>query len=135
MVDASVAAKWFTDEPDRDAALEILDEAHTLHAPDFFLVEMDNLFGKWVRRRLVTHAEGDDLRRALRRFPLRYHDFGPLLDPAWEIAVGTGRSLYDCLYVALAAVLDGSVVTADRRLYEGLRNGPLGRNVVWVGDR
>jgi predicted nucleic acid-binding protein len=47
VVDASVAAKWFFDEPFSDEATRLLDASHTLHVPDFFLLEIaENLC--WV---------------------------------------------------------------------------------------
>jgi predicted nucleic acid-binding protein len=46
----------------------------------------------------------------------------------------TGQSMYDCLYVALAALLKDRMVTADRRLYDALKDGPLRKHVAWVGE-
>ena len=34
--------------------------------------------------------------------------------------------------MALAALIGGRMVTADRRLYEGLVHGQFGENVVWI---
>lgn len=134
VVDASVAAKWFVEEEYGEAALSILDKKNQLHAPDFLLLEMDSIICKWTRRGIVTPAEGSDLRYALRGYPIRYHHFTTFLDPAFAIANRTGRSVYDCLYVALAATLKGRVITADRRLYDALKNGLLQKHVGWVGD-
>ena len=38
------------------------------------------------------------------------------------------------LYLALAIHLDGQMVTEDRRLYDGLTNGPLAKHILWVED-
>ena len=43
-------------------------------------------------------------------------------------------SSYDSLYLVLAAALGGRVVTADRRLYNGVHGGPLDHLVLWVAD-
>ena len=134
IVDASVAAKWFIEEEYGEAALSILDENNQLHAPDFLLLEIDSIICKWTRRGIVTPAEGSDLRDALRRYPIQHHPFISFLDSAFAIANQTGQSVYDCLYVALAPLLKARMVTADRRLYEGLKNGPFKKHVVWVGD-
>lgn len=134
VVDASVAAKWFIEEEHADAALLVLDERNDLHAPDFFFLEMDNVFCRWIRRGDIPVADGQDLRQALRRCPVHAHPFSSLLDLAFSIANETRRSLYDCLYLALADALDGRMVTADRRLYDALTGGPLAGRVVWVGD-
>lgn len=134
VVDASVAAKWFTDEEHGEAALSLLDKKNRLHAPDFLLLEMDSIIGKWARRGTVSPAEGEEIRDALRSYPIQMHPFTLVLDTAFAIAGQTGQSIYDCLYVALAAILKGRMVTADYRLYQGLKDGPLAKHVVWVGD-
>ncbi len=134
IVDASVAAKWFVEEEYGQAALAVLDDSNQLHAPDFLLLEIDSIICKWTRRGVVTLAEGSDLREAFRRYPIQHHPFISFLDSAFAIANQTGQSVYDCLYVALAPLLKAKMVTADRRLHEGLKNGPFQKHVVWVGD-
>jgi len=51
-----------------------------------------------------------------------------------RIAIETGRTFYDSLYVALAEALSCPLVTADEKLYDALRTGPLGSTVRWVTD-
>ncbi len=132
VVDASVAAKWFVEEEHADSALSVLSERNQLHVPDFFFLEMDNVFCKWIRRGIISATDGADLREAVRRQPVRQHPFALLLDSAFAMANQTGCGLYDCLYVALAVLLDGRMVTADRRLYDGLAGGPFAEHVAWV---
>jgi len=134
IVDASVAAKWFIHEEHCEAALSVLKEKNRLHAPDFLLLEMDSIICKWTRRGVVTTEEALELRDALRRYPVQYHSLATLLDTAFAIANQTGQSIYDCLYVALAALLKGRMVTADRRLHDGLKNGKFRKHIVWVED-
>ncbi len=50
VVDASVAAKWFFDEPLSAEAARLLDVSHGLHAPDFFSLEIDSILCKKMRR-------------------------------------------------------------------------------------
>jgi predicted nucleic acid-binding protein len=133
-IDASIAAKWFIEEEHSDAALSVLKKSNRLHAPDFLLLEMDSIICKWIRRSIINQAEGIELRDALRRYPMQYHPIISLLDPAFAISSQTGQSAYDCLYVALAALIKGSLLTADRRLYEGLRNGPFKKHLIWIED-
>ena len=134
VVDASVAAKWFLDEDHAGAARKVLHADNDAHAPDFFLLEMDNLFCKRIRRGEMNAADGNDARLMLRQLPIHYYAFASLQEFAYEIANRTGRSLYDCLYVALAVVLDARMVTADRRLYNALAEGAFAQNVTWVED-
>lgn len=134
IVDASVAAKWFTEEEHAGEALGLLGGESSLHAPDFFMLEMDSIFCKWIRRGIISEDEGNTVRTALRQIPVQKHPFALLQDSAYMIAYQTGQSVYDCLYVALAALLKSRMVTADRRLYDVIKNGALKKHVVWIGD-
>lgn len=134
VVDASVVAKWFLNEPHAEAAFRLLDVRYHLHAPDFFLIEVDNVLCKKIRRGEMTKAEGRRVREAVRVMPIRTHPFAPLLDPAFALANRTRRSLYDCLHLALTLLLNGQLVTADRPFYDALRTDPLTTPLCWVED-
>ena len=134
VVDSSVAAKWFVREEHTESARRVLDECDQLHAPHFFLLEMHSIFCKWIRRGHMSQDEGDSIRSALPRYPVQIHASSSLVDPAYAIASRTGRSFYDCVYVSLAERLGCPVVTADRRLCEGLADGPFAKHVLWVED-
>jgi predicted nucleic acid-binding protein len=56
-----------------------------------------------------------------------------LLPQAYRIAVETGRTVYDCLYLALAQVHGCTMVTADERFYNALSHTPHSNSVVWIG--
>lgn len=134
VVDASVAAKWFTEEEYSLESLAFLRNNEKLYAPDTFLLEMDNLICKWVRRGIVTHPEGDEIRDELRCQPIELFPFQKLLDYAFEIAGRMGCSLYDCLYLALAVSLKGKMATADRRLCERLNQTPFSKYVAFISE-
>jgi len=134
IVDASVVAKWFIEEEHSEAALSVLREKNRLHAPDFLFLEMDSIICKWVRRVVITTEEAMELRDALRQYPIQHHSFLSFLDSAFAIANQTGQSIYDCLYVALAALIKARMVTADRRLYDGLGNSKFRKHIVWIED-
>lgn len=134
VVDASVAAKWFFEEKYTNQALALLDDKNRLHAPDFLMVELDSVICKRIRREEITRGEGSEVHASVRKVPVQLHSFMVLLDPAYELAVSTGCSIYDGLYVALAALLEVKLVTADRRLYDGLRGEFLAENLMWIED-
>jgi predicted nucleic acid-binding protein len=134
VVDASVAAKWYLEEEHTEAALCVLNNGNSLHAPDFLLLEMDSVLWKNIRCGNIAGSDGDDIRAALRACSIQYHRFDVLRDQAYSIARRTGCTVYDCLYVALAADLGEKLVTADRRLCGRLAGGPFTDHVLWVED-
>ena len=134
IVDASVAAKWFTEEKHSEEALSLLSDENTLHVPDFFMLEMDSVISKWIRRGILGEDDGQSVRATLKQLPIRQHAVAPLRDSAFELANRTGRSFYDCLYLALALPLGGLMATADRKLFDALKTGPFRKHVVWVED-
>jgi len=89
---------------------------------------------KRVRRGEITVREGDRVVALLGRVPVRRHRHGDVLVPAVAIAHNTRHALYDCLYLALAVILDAPLVTADARLFRALRITGARQHVVWVDD-
>ena len=134
IVDASVGAKWFVKEIFSNNAFALFHPDNRLYAPDFFLLEVDNVFCKRVRRGEMSRQDANEGRAMLRRFPIEYFAFAPLQDRACAIALETGRSIYDCLYLSLAILLDGKMATADRRFYESVKSSAYSRFVVWIQD-
>lgn len=121
VIDASVAVKWFVDEPDSDLALELLDaEQGDLLVPDIFVVE--------VSATLVRVANIDKTSQERSRAGL-YHlidliDRGALsvertppgqTADAAHIAIDLGHPLKDCIYLDLAMKLGRPLITADAR--------------------
>lgn len=134
VVDASVAAKWFLEEPFTDHAARLFDPEHWLYVPDFVLLELDSVFCRRVRRGQISEAEADAARARLLGLPLSFVSFVPLRDTAFGIAVQTQRSPYDCLYLALAIRLRAKLVTADRRFYDAISTGPHASHILWIED-
>ena len=58
----------------------------------------------------------------------------PLLAAAFDLAERTDRTVYDCVYLALAVQLGGRMVTADQRLHNTPAGTPWASHVCWVGD-
>jgi len=134
VVDASVAAKWFLPESHSANARSILSSADSLHAPDFFLLEMDSLFCKRSRRGDLTEDDAHTARVVLRSLPIEYYAFDALRDDAFQLAIQTNCSVYDCLYLTLSVLLQMPVTTADRRFYDAIAGSPLDQHMVWVAD-
>ena len=134
IADASVAAKWFFEEVHSDKAIQLLDRGNEIFAPDLLLIEFDSILCKRIRREEISEDEGEIVRDAIRSIPIQLHPTGNLLNAAFYLANRTKRSIYDCIYLSLAMLLDGRMVTADRRFYDGLREGPARKHLLWVGD-
>ena len=66
--------------------------------------------------------------------PIQSYPSTALRERAFELALETKSSIYDCLYLALAEVLDGRMVTADRKFFQSLQDSPLRDRMLWVED-
>ena len=134
VVDASVAIKWFIPEVHSEAALRAQRSRYRLHVPALMTLELGNVLAKKIRRGELTRAEGDGILKELRYLPLQRHADERLFPAAYHLALDTQRSVYDCLYLALAEVVDGEMITADHKFYSSMRRGSYGRRVLWVED-
>ena len=134
VVDASVAVKWFLEEAHTPEALGLLSNTNQLHAPDFLLVEVASVVCQRIQRGQLLPEPGQQVLPALRLLPIQIAPTTDLLDSAVAIAMSTATSLYDSLYLALAALVEARMVTADRRLFLKLLRGSFGDRVLWVGD-
>ena len=57
-----------------------------------------------------------------------------IFEPALEIALDTGRTVYDSCYIALAMLTESPLVTADQRLFKALRQTDYTPYLAWVED-
>jgi predicted nucleic acid-binding protein len=134
VVDASVALKWFVLEIHSAAAARLLDPAIVLSAPDLIGPEFGNTLWKKVRRAEITRGEADEILRAFGELPLEIHPSTVLLDAAFELALKLERSVYDCLYLALAVAEECVLITADGKFHSAVAETPLADYVRWVED-
>jgi predicted nucleic acid-binding protein len=133
--DACVGVKWLVPESDSAAARRLLDPRFALHIPTYFFTEASGVFQRQVAvDSTLTEAEGLSAFQLLRTVPMTIHPTTPLLEAAFRLGVRYRRPLYDCLYLVLAGSLGGRVVSADRRLFNGVHGGPLDHLVLWVTD-
>lgn len=134
VVDASVAIKWFLPEIHSEAAWGLRRSRDRLHVPALMTLELGNVLAKRIRRGELTRGEGDAILKELTNLPLQRHADDRLFSAAYHLALDTQRSVYDCLYLALAETVDGVLITADRKFYAALAEGPYRRRVLWVED-
>lgn len=134
VVDASVAFEWAVPEAHGAEARRLLGGAYELWAPDLLLAECGNALWKRVRRGEMTRTEAEAALSLLGRAPVQVRAHWPLTQMAMAVACQIGCSVYDGLYLALAAYERVQLVTADRKLLAAVSTGPLAGNIVWVAD-
>lgn len=135
VVDASVAVKWFLPEPDAEPAVALLRAGHRLIAPDLLWIEVASVLWKVARRGSLTAEETERMMSDAAAFPVEIIDSGTLLTDALRIATATDRTVYDSLYVALAARERSVMVTADDRFVNALANTKWADSVQRLNDR
>jgi len=135
VVDASVAVKWFVPEIYSAEALRFLNAGFRRHIPVLLHAEVGQTVWKKVyQRKEIAPADGRSILRGLMVTPMAVHALTPLLEPAFDIALATGRTVYDSIYLALAVALGCKLVTADQKLLSALRVSAFATDVTWVAD-
>ena len=134
VVDASVAVKWFVPEELSADARGLLAAEYELLAPDLLWAELGNALWKKHRRRELDQRTATRLLRDFSRVPIEFYATERWAEPALELAVRQGVTVYDGLYLALAAGHGCRLVTADRRLHQACREGGLRDLVGLVGE-
>jgi predicted nucleic acid-binding protein len=120
VVDASVAVKWFVEEPGSPAACAILTRGEVLVAPDLVLVEASNTAWKKVKRGEMTQEQGEAMVRALPLYFDRLVHTDALIARAYALAHRLDHPVYDCLYLALAEQESVQLMTDDHRLIKAV---------------
>jgi predicted nucleic acid-binding protein len=138
VIDASVAIKWYIPETLSDRAagyLEALRQGQViLLSPDLIIVEMGNTLWKKLRREELAIEDVRMIASALTdAFPVELTESRELLPAALEVAAACGLTVYDSLYLALASAREATLVTADRRFTEVVKNTVLGELIELLG--
>jgi predicted nucleic acid-binding protein len=132
VVDASVVSKWFFPEEHSSESQRLLSPRRTLLAPDLIWSEVGNIAWKRVRRGEMEADEAAQFIADLIRLPLDTVPTQTLLAPALELAIATDRTVYDCMYLALAVDRKCRFVTADEHFVNALSSTPFAKHVRHV---
>jgi predicted nucleic acid-binding protein len=137
VIDASVALKWYLLDEDHTAeadalAVDFFSGKIKLLAPALFDFEVTNTLKVAVVRNRISEP---DALAAISRFQLlgiERHDFLPLQNDAFRLALRYQRSAYDAAYLALAQANNLVFYTGDKRLFNAVTN--VFTWVKWIGD-
>ncbi len=127
VVDASVAVKWFIPEDGAAEADALLAQRTPLIAPALLWIEVASVLWKLARRGALPPEAAEGVLAASQRYPVEIVDTAPLLGEALRLALATGATVYDALYLAAAIAHDGTLVTADQRLADVIKAEHRGR--------
>lgn len=117
VLDASALVELILDTPTGQlVAGRIADPAVSLHAPHLADIEVVQALRRYVREGDIDTEAAAIALDDFRALDLQRHAHEPLLERVWELR--QNLTAYDAVYVALAEVLDGVLLTCD---------GPLSR--------
>jgi predicted nucleic acid-binding protein len=125
VVDASLVVKWFVPEVHSEAARRWLDASHDYIAPDLVFPESGNAIWKKIRRRELSKDEGQQLVGDISVVGVEAVSMRALLPDAHALAIATGVTVYDAMYLTLAVRLETQVITGDDRFARKLAEHPL----------
>jgi predicted nucleic acid-binding protein len=128
VIDASVAAKWFVDEPDSEAArsvlLDLRDNPRQYAVPELFFVEMLSVLSRMAE----SEEQLKELLGILEDLGFARLSLGhEALQKAAELAFSWGLSAYDAVYASTASLLGGQWLTADTRAHEKIASLGISR--------
>jgi predicted nucleic acid-binding protein len=117
VLDASALVELILSTPTgKLIATRIADPTEGLHTPHLADVEVVQALRRYVREGTLDANAAADALDDLRALDLQRHAHEPLLERVWEMR--ENLTAYDAVYVVLAEVLDGVLLTCD---------GPLSR--------
>jgi predicted nucleic acid-binding protein len=120
-----VVLKWFVPEIHSDAARRLLAADDEFLAPDLLFPEVGNAIAKKVRRGELTDDEGRRLAADISKAAVETVASRSLIADACALAIATGITVYDAMYLALAVRVGTELMTADDKLGRTVAAHPL----------
>jgi len=124
VLDTSVVVKWYVEEEDSDKARILmqnhLDGKSTLVVPDLLIYEVANALkysGAFSEKEICESVQ--DL------YDLKLDIIAPLpsvIYPAIKISLTKDIAFYDAFYLALAQEIKSPLITADKKLYQKVKD-------------
>ncbi|KXA94717.1 hypothetical protein AKJ36_02345 [candidate division MSBL1 archaeon SCGC-AAA259I07] len=124
VLDASVVTKWFKKEKFTDAALKIREEfrkgEHELIVPDLVLYEISNAmrYDESFTPEMIKDSQDSLMDMEMEIVtPTR-----EILKNSVDIAEEREITIYDASYMALAELIEATLITADGKLFEEIKD-------------
>jgi predicted nucleic acid-binding protein len=115
VIDASALVELLLGTPrGLRVADELEDEDESIHMPHLADVEATSVLRRLVAAGAIAEKIAGEAIADLQELGIDRHAHDPLLDRIWELRRNV--SAYDAAYLALAEVLDATLLTCDRRL-------------------
>lgn len=115
VLDASALVELILATPaGKSVAARIVDPGESLHAPHLADVEVVQVLRRYVGEGDINVETAAAALHDLRALDLQRHAHELLLERVWELR--ENLTAYDAVYVALAELLDGPLLTGDARL-------------------
>jgi predicted nucleic acid-binding protein len=117
VVDASVAIKWFVEEPLRPQARKLLADRHEFVEPDLLISEVANIAWKKTVRGEIQADQARSIVRniGLPPFVSTFVEATTLRERALALALQWKHPVYDCFYAACAEVISAPLLSADEK--------------------
>lgn len=137
IIDASVVIKFYIPEILSDKSAEVMsrvaDGELMLCAPDLLYPETGNILWKKQGRHELTPVEVDEIVDAITALPIKIEPSMPVMPLAVSIAMQSGITVYDAMYVAVARIYETRMITADKKLMDALVKTEFKNYVQWLG--
>jgi len=115
VLDASVILEVLLRTPVAEGIEErIFRPDETLHAPHLLDLEVAQVLRRYVSQGQIAEVRGKEALADLEDFPITRYPHTIFLPRVWELR--ENLTAYDAVYVALAEVLEATLVTRDSRL-------------------
>lgn len=114
VIDASAAIEVLLRSPAGERLLDRLEGGVAVHAPHLIDVEIAHVLRRHVLLDTISAGRAAACLALWRQLDIERHPHENLLERIWGWRANL--TAYDATYVALAEVLDETLVTADRRL-------------------
>ncbi len=134
IIDASVAGKWFFDEPLKEAADYLLQPYYRFVAPDLLVSEFINIVHKNTRIKKITHSYGCESLKRFHELTIHYIPTLDLMENAYRISCELDHPAYDCVYLAITEKYGGVMVTADKQFYNKVKSSSYSNQICWIED-